>query len=58
MCWIRADTELNYERPHRAQSFDAGGGEVGCEVKVRWNEEGWEEEEEGPLCSGHGGEGG
>ena len=40
MCWIRADTELNYERsPLRTQLW-CWGRRVSSEVKVRWDEKG------------------
>lgn len=35
MCWIRAETELNYKMAPIARSFDVGGGGIGAEVEQR-----------------------
>lgn len=35
MCWIRAETELNYKMAPIAHSFDVKGGGMGAEVEVR-----------------------
>lgn len=50
MCWIRAETELNYKMAPIARSFDVGGGGIGAEVEARRDKE--RRGGGGPLCSG------